>query len=278
MIFSNTQKLIAGVLALVLVAGISPAFAQTPGLAIDEVEFSQEFESISALAIPLPPATEPNQIFDNGRGDTDISGPFFDEPFASWADDFVLSENTVLRDIHFDGVVVETIAGPGETHELDFEWLVYLDDGGVPGDLVASGQGTNEGYLLIEELAPNAGLYRFWFDLDEPLALNGGQTYWLEIDHTPQPEFRLIWLAKANEFGSELVNRLFDDPWFTVGPYDFNFVLTGGNDNPVAGKLLSLDSSALVIAGLGSIMWMVPAVAGLVGAGVYLVKFRANRD
>ena len=47
---------------------------------------------------------------------------------------------------------------------------------------------------------------------------------------------------------------------------------------PVAGELLSLDSSALVIAGLSSMIWMISTVAGLVGAGVYLVKFRANRD
>jgi len=50
-------------------------------------------------------------------------------------------------------------------------------------------------------------------------------------------------------------------------------------DTPVAGELLSLDSSALVIAGLtGSAAWMIPAVAGIAGAGIYLVKLRANRD
>lgn len=52
-----------------------------------------------------------------------------------------------------------------------------------------------------------------------------------------------------------------------------------GEPTPVAGELLSLDSSALVIAGLtGSAVWMIPAVAGLAGAGVYLIKFRTNRD
>jgi len=48
---------------------------------------------------------------------------------------------------------------------------------------------------------------------------------------------------------------------------------------PVAGELLPLDSSALMIAGLTSMsVWMIPAVLGLAGAGVYLVKHRANRD
>ena len=44
---------------------------------------------------------------------------------------------------------------------------------------------------------------------------------------------------------------------------------------PVAGELLPLDNSALMIAGLSSMsLWMIPTVLGLAGAGVYLVKFR----
>ena len=47
----------------------------------------------------------------------------------------------------------------------------------------------------------------------------------------------------------------------------------------IAGELLPLNTSALMIAGLTSMsVWMVPAVAGLAGVGVYLVKFRANRN
>ena len=45
--------------------------------------------------------------------------------------------------------------------------------------------------------------------------------------------------------------------------------------NQVAGELLPLDSSALLIGGLSSMsVWMIPTVLGLAGAGVYLVKFR----
>ena len=46
---------------------------------------------------------------------------------------------------------------------------------------------------------------------------------------------------------------------------------------PVAGELNSIDSSALVVAGLSSMIWMVPVMAGIVGAGVYLVKFRVRK-
>ena len=48
---------------------------------------------------------------------------------------------------------------------------------------------------------------------------------------------------------------------------------------PVAGELLPLDNTALLLAGIQSMtVWMVPTVLGLAGAGVYLVKYRANRD
>ncbi|MFQ5440563.1 MAG: hypothetical protein ACE5DL_03770, partial [Nitrosopumilaceae archaeon] len=42
---------------------------------------------------------------------------------------------------------------------------------------------------------------------------------------------------------------------------------------PVAGELISLDSTSLVVAGLSSMTWMIPAVAGIAGAEIYL-KFR----
>jgi hypothetical protein len=48
---------------------------------------------------------------------------------------------------------------------------------------------------------------------------------------------------------------------------------------PVAGEIASIDSSALVVGGLASsAVWMIPVVAGIAGASIYLVKFRTNRD
>jgi len=50
-------------------------------------------------------------------------------------------------------------------------------------------------------------------------------------------------------------------------------------EQPVAGELLPIDSSALFLAGIQSMtIWMIPTVLGLAGVGVYLVKLRANRD
>ncbi len=49
------------------------------------------------------------------------------------------------------------------------------------------------------------------------------------------------------------------------------------NQPKVAGELLPLDSTALLIGGLSSMsVFMIPAVAGLAGAGIYLIKYRAR--
>ncbi len=69
----------------------------------------------------------------------------------------------------------------------------------------------------------------------------------------------------------------------TLGDDDYDdmiYLVTNVDENsfrPVAGELLPIDSSALMIAGLTSMtVWMVPTILGLAGAGVYLVKYRAR--
>ena len=52
-----------------------------------------------------------------------------------------------------------------------------------------------------------------------------------------------------------------------------------GCEISVAGELLSINSSALVIAGLtGSAAWIMPAVAGIAGVGAYLIKNRMSKN
>jgi len=64
-----------------------------------------------------------------------------------------------------------------------------------------------------------------------------------------------------------------------AGSWFFKIETHGPDEKPVAGELLPLDSSALVVAGLASsAVWMIPAVAGVAGAGIYLIKLRTNRE
>jgi hypothetical protein len=47
----------------------------------------------------------------------------------------------------------------------------------------------------------------------------------------------------------------------------------------VGGELLSIDSVALILAGLqSSSIWMIPALAVMAGTGVYFVRSRMNKD
>ena len=55
--------------------------------------------------------------------------------------------------------------------------------------------------------------------------------------------------------------------------------LTMIQDIVVGGEFLPIDSTALVLAGLQtSAIWMLPVLAGVAGAGFYLVKFRMNKE
>ena len=65
------------------------------------------------------------------------------------------------------------------------------------------------------------------------------------------------------------------------GPYEILF--SGANniencdDGVVGGEFLSVDSTALVLAGLqSSAIWMLPVLAGAVGAGFAVFKLRRN--
>ena len=47
----------------------------------------------------------------------------------------------------------------------------------------------------------------------------------------------------------------------------------------VGGEFLPIDSTSLVLAGIqSSAIWMLPVLAGIASAGVYLVKFRTNKE
>ena len=50
-------------------------------------------------------------------------------------------------------------------------------------------------------------------------------------------------------------------------------------DFEVGGEFLPINSTALVLAGLqSSAIWMLPVLAGVAGAGFYLIKFRMNKE
>ncbi len=49
--------------------------------------------------------------------------------------------------------------------------------------------------------------------------------------------------------------------------------------DPVGGTLLSIDNTALLLAGIqNSTVWMLPALVGIAGAGAYYIRIRMNKE
>jgi len=256
MTFNNTQKLLAGTIALVLVMGMtSPAFAQTSGS--DPITVGPgSFVETEAHDPIVFESSVPDLSFEDGwvySGSTIV------------ADDFALTEDTQVTDFHY----ISHFLPPG-----DINYIIFDDDAGQPGSILDSGTAQNVEIMLIA-----GDLYEVWFDLEVPFAADADVTYWFGLN---SPDGFLGWqfgdIAKVDDGFGNLPQIDNGGGWFEVSPSPW-FALTAADDEIVAGELLSLDSSALVIAGLTSMsLWMIPTVLGLAGAGIYLVKFRANRD
>jgi len=212
MTFNYTQKLLAGTLALVLVAGlITPAHASLIG---DEV----------FIEVTPAPFLEPDP---SAIVISDPTDPEFTYSFC--------------------------VAVNGET-EVDIDelsiWFSYFEFSGQFGCTVAPHTVVLSSLNWVND--PNAVI------LD--IIQQGGNLAIISATVTGPNEVT-IEIGGFNLVPGGLVEAHFD-----IIP-----------DHRVAGELLPLDSSALMIAGLTSMtVWMIPTVLGLAGAGVYLVKFRKH--
>ena len=99
----------------------------------------------------------------------------------------------------------------------------------------------------------------------------------LDADQTFGDQFGM-GTSKFDEFMMELEDGQFDkdDQVSMLLEEAFAFGISLDEPYPVSGKSLSLDYSALAIAGLtSSAFWMVPTLLGLAGVGIYFKKYRA---
>jgi hypothetical protein len=258
------DRLVAATLALVLVAGLgTPVFAQ--------INTSSEFSSTGQPNRPL--VDEDNVIFNGGTSDFNAIG-VVDDANQLFAEDFQLQEDNILNDVHLDVLQFDP------AFNAEFEYVVYADNGGQPGAVIQSGQGINEHKMLIPNASPSD--FRYWFDLDNPLPLSAGTTYWIQlfVNNSPAP-FSIAWWTTTPGFGNNCVFSVDNGvSWSSCGPFQLNLVLTGPSpDEVVGGELLQVDSAALLLAGLqSSAIWMIPILAGAVGAGTYYIKTRMNKD
>jgi len=256
------DKLLAGTLALILIAGASPAFANEP-------LFVEHSSTLTPSELSSTNADESDAVFDNGGSDFGTAWVFdgFPPGLQSVADDFILAEETLITDVHMDirdfGIPVDS-----------FTVIIYFDNGGIPGLEVGQSEAIN-----IDRMDLGDGdNFRYWFDLEDPILIDGGVTYWLEVKQNSGDTFAAGWWSSDSFFGNGAVflDEFLDD--WTILDGDLNFVLT--SQTPVVGgELLPIDTTALMLAGLqSSAIWMLPVLAGIAGTGFYLVKFRTNKE
>ena len=246
--FLKTHKLFAGFLALVLVAGMtSPAFAQ---------ESTIQEGSEPLILISQQNALE-DLIYDNGGDPVPFSGRFTDTNFIAF-DDFVLTGSAILEDAHFVLNVFEDWDGT-------IEYFVFTDDGGVPGELVGTGNAIN---IETEGLGPD--IMMVWFDLEEPIPLESNVTYWFGI-HTGG--FDNFWVATTAVTGN-LSCSLFsaDLSLADCGVFDLWFQLTGDTNPPIGGTSFPVSTTSLLVAGAQANMGLLSfALVGMVGAGAAII-------
>ena len=276
MTLKNSSKFLAGALALVLVAGMtSPAFAQTmPDLAVDVVSSS---EITAQDDVNQPDYYQADDSVYAHWANLDIvgNGACLDADLNAQVNGLELVE---FQTYEVNGPIFEDSEPEYETGEPG-EYLFYIpnvvDDFDtklmriqvttcdVPNGVQPTVLPTIISDVYAEDDGQEAEVTFIEHVVDEPFTL--GATYYYEdyVIH-PNPDFEEIEITVPE--GSILIQVVVDTVSFD-------------DDDAVAGELLSLDSSSLVIAGLtGSAAWMIPTLAGIAGAGIYLVKLRTNRD
>jgi len=313
MTLNNTHRLLAGTLALVLVAGMtSPAFAEeditagmsyqglSPNVVVNALtnecatikSWDSNTQRFGDLAIAAGYSTLQTGFLNNAVNVLPgVAGGSLDAAALSGVDVFfwgtsshllTASEQTALNNFISNGgsLIIETDSILSEQTSANLGYSTLgLGNRVIGPNNAANVGGTFENIVAATTVGPLGDLR--------------GQSYagsvTPQIDPTGHTliaksvENRNTWvefsvgsgnvLGLADPYGVDLFTDNNDEAYI-------NFVLENHCVSPqVAGELLPLDSTALLIGGLTSMtVWMVPAVAGLAGAAVYLVKYRANRD
>lgn len=158
------MKTMAIILTLVLAAGVHAAEYSAP-------ENSNGGEGYPEIdhGMPLRTATT---IYDNGNADINTASG---NEMTDWiqADDFMLSANGDVN-----GAECDWFFTSGGTWDGTIEWTIYMDNGGMPGSVVASGMGSDISTTALG-MAGGFDWYNTSFSFGETVSLMGGQLYWI---------------------------------------------------------------------------------------------------
>jgi len=194
-------------------------------------------------------------------------------PSAIFAEDFVLADAANLEDAHF------WIKDNLDNFDNQVEYFVFEHDNvnNSPGALIDTGFGQTV-MSMIDPTVPcgfgvNCVIKEVWFDLERPVPLPAGQIFWLGLRTPFADDFLSQGIAGDSTVTGFELNVSTDGGvnWITAAGFDFPFTLT--TKTQIGGKLLPIDTTALLLAGMQTnLAWIIPIALSVIGLGVILVR------
>jgi len=277
----NNNQLLASALAFVLVAGIGSfelAFA-----VFDETGTTNEILQTGSLNTREETVSQPNAV--NLLTNSD----FETGDFASWTTflttNGVASPNVFVFDT--DGDSTATFSAQFRVGQVNFEGSgnTNFRGGGILQTINTAGGTITISADIASDMSTVAtnigngqgGQFKLFFDgveVDSHLfgGIQGGTTQRstlnAQINGVAPGSYEVkIEIGRPNETCSLCPLQYIDN------------VIAEGDASMVGGEFLSIDSTALMLAGLqSSAIWMLPVLAGAAGVGAFYIKTRMNKD
>ncbi len=259
---------------LLVPVGAQQAFAVDSGVEQIEVISSTEVTDLVS-----PNTADPMDIvYENGSPLGDGNSAFIHS--NSVADDFVLDNPTSITDVHFIYVLRNDL-NPPSPFDPNIQYAILGDSNGPdPGNVLDLGVATNIETEDLGTLPDNRGRILVWFDLESPVPLDAGVTYWLWLhagdgfERPPQYGWQVATpssIGEAPRFytGSDFTGT----PETIIGALWFQITDKSLVSPPVGGEFLPIDSTAVLVAGAQlNVAWMIPVIVSAIGIGIVIAR------
>jgi len=248
----KTNRLLAGTLALILVAGLG-----TPAFAVTGME-------------PTPGGPfSPQGLANPQHGNLDIE-TIFSFPNDIFCTDILLSQgagqdyipnanNIISLDVELRPIILASVN----------PITVNIYDGSLPITLANNLLGSTSadtGFPPVNTFDP------VHFDFAAPVPLTPGQPHVIELVVNDGSSV-INWAGTDGEF----IPGGVDCFGTTSGFFEFLFATYFGEESVVVGgELLPIDSTALMLAGAQTFSWMIPVVLSVIGIGLFVVSRKSE--
>lgn len=125
------------------------------------------------IILALTLAAKGNYVaFDNGEPSIYVHGNGVVDRLH--ADDFVLTQDTILTKGHFWTLEFDPWDGT-------LEYFIFADNGGMPGTIMISGDGQSVVKNATGRATTIADEYKYSFEFETSIDLDAGETYWFGL-------------------------------------------------------------------------------------------------